>query len=883
MNGNDEPTTTTMTPAQAIWALLLLLPLKTKFLIRPVDGCDKWPPVASILKAKSVDNLSKNVSNDDFDSLLHATSCLKVNEVTGQETFFAKKFEKTLQALGMGITVQAEKVSVGNKRSTVQTVIISSVESDRNNRCWDYESRCRSTIRNAKKGYYSAKRSADAAATSAENERNTRSRTVSESSSSDSTTAEPAPATTDNEQSTNTSGRDSPTISNDSTILQVSTELDDMPLPQPPSWAEKMIEDANKLDFSLDPRPEHNGTEEIPLLHCAILNDKYRSILAFTAMRAGYDPNAGGAERKRIIVAVRRQVFYNFGYPEPKNKDVRRTETLLNQYFAASDWDIGILTRLPIGKTRTSSKKSKVENIMILHPRLLHTVFRYAVKTIGIKASYSALAQTMTAKISHILPESPYKIDTHNLREFFLKMKGRLKRESYKPRLTDDHKVQRVSWCERLKGLACLNRRFYVCWIDEKWFYISSGRSKEKHLPAADFEEDEDVYTPAPTTRSRRFMAKVMFMGVIARPVNPMMRFLGRCRPGWMDGKIFLKRVSKMKVRKQASRHKKYVDCGLLNAMIKEGDWKNHYSDEMEMTVGDLLTIIENYYGIAVDCRLCLSYKSLRRTKMGDTLLTIEENEDELIERQIKDENGTMRALTIDDLDLSIYIKKGDEVEEDCSCDSVFMLATMDDIGKAIRNYFFWVPAATVIYLIIDNAGGHGTNDAIEQYRELLFRLYKVQLLHQVPNSPETNLLDLGVWRAMQSLVEKLSFRCRQDPNVLATTVEKAWLQFPATTIEKVYQRWLLVLDLILKDNGGNRFVESYRGKLTNDPTTVGDDEEAGAQEAMRAAIRRRRDIDGENVDDDENEDDDDESVRLTIDGDEDFMMFEGDAGGTEL
>jgi hypothetical protein len=53
----------------------------------------------------------------------------------------------------------------------------------------------------------------------------------------------------------------------------------------------------------------------------------------------------------------------------------------------------------------------------------------------------------------------------------------------------------------------------------------------------------------------------------------------------------------------------------------------------------------------------------------------------------------------------------------------------------------------------------------------------------------------------------------------------------------------------------------------------------------MQAAIRRRRDNDGENEDNDENEqDDDDESVRLIIDDrDEDFMMFEGDAGGVEL
>ena len=168
----------------------------------------------------------------------------------------------------------------------------------------------------------------------------------------------------------------------------------------------------------------------------------------------------------------------------------------------------------------------------------------------------------------------------------------------------------------------------------------------------------------------------------------------------------------------------------------------------------------------------------------------------------------------------------------------------------------------------IDNAGGHGTNDAIEQYRELLFRKYKVQLLHQVPNSPETNLLDLGVWRAIQSLVEKLSFCGRHDANVLDKTVQQAWLQFPAATVEKVYQRWLLGLDLIMKDNGGNRLVETHRGKLTNDPTSATNHNEADAQAAMRVTIE------GENNDDDA--DDNDENEGLTIDGNEDFMMFKG-------
>jgi len=126
-------------------------------------------------------------------------------------------------------------------------------------------------------------------------------------------------------------------------------------------------------------------------------------------------------------------------------------------------------------------------------------------------------------------------------------------------------------------------------------------------------------------------MAKVMFMGMIARPVNPLIRILGHCRPGWMDGKIFLKRVSKMKVRKSSLRNKKYVLCGQTNDLIKRGDWKQHYSEKLEMTVGELLNIIYSFYEIEDDCWLGLFYKSMRRTKMSETILTIDDNEDDLI------------------------------------------------------------------------------------------------------------------------------------------------------------------------------------------------------------------------------------------------------------
>jgi len=104
-----------------------------------------------------------------------------------------------------------------------------------------------------------------------------------------------------------------------------------------------------------------------------------------------------------------------------------------------------------------------------------------------------------------------------------------------------------------------------------------------------------------------------------------------------------------MKVRKSSPRNKKYVLCGQTNDLIKRGDWKQHFSEEIKMTIGELLSIIHSFYEIEDDCRLYLSYKSMKRTKMSETILMIDDNKDDLIARQIKDEIGMMRALTIDD------------------------------------------------------------------------------------------------------------------------------------------------------------------------------------------------------------------------------------------
>ena len=137
-------------------------------------------------------------------------------------------------------------------------------------------------------------------------------------------------------------------------------------------------------------------------------------------------------------------------------------------------------------------------------------------------------------------------------------------------------------------------------------------------------------------------------------------------------------------------------------------------------------------------------------------------------------QDGSTRELTLEDLQLYVKLSPGDVVEKDCSCNSAFMLQTMPDVGRELRNKFHWILDAKKIYLVMDNAGGHGSMEAINEYSRLL-NDYNVEIVWQIPRSPETNMLDLGVWMSIQRAVEKQHYGRRYHHDALAASVEEAW------------------------------------------------------------------------------------------------------------
>ena len=96
----------------------------------------------------------------------------------------------------------------------------------------------------------------------------------------------------------------------------------------------------------------------------------------------------------------------------------------------------------------------------------------------------------------------------------------------------------------------------------------------------------------------------------------------------------------------------------------------------------------------------------------------------------------------------------------------------------------------------------------------LLNEKWNVETIFQVPRSPYTNALDLGVWCALQSRVESKHYGKRCEVQALCNTVMQTWNHGHLDTmIAKVCKRIEKVLVLIVEGKGKNDLVETKRGK----------------------------------------------------------------------
>ena len=125
-----------------------------------------------------------------------------------------------------------------------------------------------------------------------------------------------------------------------------------------------------------------------------------------------------------------------------------------------------------------------------------------------------------------------------------------------------------------------------------------------------------------------------------------------------------------------------------------------------------------------------------------------------------------------------------------------------------MRSKYHWGPLKIILHLVLDNAGGYGTDDCITRYVAMLKTAFNIECIQ----------LDLSVWTILQSEVERQPFMKRCHVKVLVSTVMTTWdegkLDWQIMNIFKILEK---VLCFINEGEGGNDLVESKRGEKNRD------------------------------------------------------------------
>ncbi|VFQ96364.1 unnamed protein product [Cuscuta campestris] len=272
-----------------------------------------------------------------------------------------------------------------------------------------------------------------------------------------------------------------------------------------------------------------------------------------------------------------------------------------------------------------------------------------------------------------------------------------------KPYLTEANKISRLRFClDQIEPHTIPNspafKSFHnVLHIDEKWFFMSKTSQKFYLLP-----EEEDPYRAC---KSKRFIAKVMFLCVVGRPL------FGENKELLRDGKVGIFHFTeKMQAkRKSKNRERGVVEVKAITSVTKQ--------ITKEMLINTVIPAIQE--------------------KWPSQLSKI---------IQIQQDNARPHIQGID----TDFVAAG-------------------------------------------NSNG-----------------FQITLCNQPPNSPDLNVLDLGFFRAIQSLKDQCAPSTVAD---LLDAVEGAYNALSPETLNKVWLSYQQVLTKIMEHEGGNNYKLPHMGK----------------------------------------------------------------------
>ena len=113
------------------------------------------------------------------------------------------------------------------------------------------------------------------------------------------------------------------------------------------------------------------------------------------------------------------------------------------------------------------------------------------------------------------------------------------------------------------------------------------------------------------------------------------------------------------------------------------------------------------------------------------------------------------------------------------------------------------------IQLQQDGTKSHILEDDME-FREAVDKIRLNLIMYtQLPNSPNSKILDLGFFRAIQSFNDD----CPANEEELIKSVEKAYGEYPLRKLNHVWLTLQSCLNRIIENDGGNDYKILHKGK----------------------------------------------------------------------
>ena len=120
-----------------------------------------------------------------------------------------------------------------------------------------------------------------------------------------------------------------------------------------------------------------------------------------------------------------------------------------------------------------------------------------------------------------------------------------------------------------------------------------------------------------------------------------------------------------------------------------------------------------------------------------------------------------------------------------------------------------WLTRNARIQLQQDGAKSHILEDDVE-FKEAVDEIgLNLTMFTQSPSSPDTNILDLGFFRAIQSFNND----CPANEEELIKSVEKAYGEYPYRKLNHVWLTLQSCLNMIIENDRGNNYKIPHMGK----------------------------------------------------------------------